>query len=234
MIRFPPIRSCRSRSPPPPSPPRGRPVKFYDCQTAPSPRRARIIIAEKGLEIETVEIDLGKAEQLSEAFKRINPRCTVPVLELDDGLLLTENAAIAAYLEALVPDPPLLGTTPAEKGLIAGWNARMEFEGLWPVADALRNRSKGMVDRAITGPTNYDQIPELAERGRSRGIEFFDMLNTRLGEAEYVAGDSFSVADISAFVVTDFASWVKLGMTDAHTNTKRWYDLLIQRPSIAG
>jgi glutathione S-transferase len=91
-----------------------------------------------------------------------------------------------------------------------------------------------MAGRAITGPTNYDQIPALAERGQARGVEFFDMLNTRLGEAEYVAGDSFSAADISAFVVADFARWVKLGMSDAHTNTKRWYDLVSQRPSIAG
>jgi len=209
-------------------------MKFYDCQTAPSPRRARIFIAEKGLDIETVEIDLGKAEQLSDDFKRINPRCTVPVLALDDGTCLTENSGIAAYLEALAPDPPLLGTTPVEKGLIATWNTRVELEGLWPVADALRNRSKGMIGRAITGPTNYDQIPELAERGHARGVEFFDTLNARLGESEYIGGDSFSIADISAIVVADFAGWVKLGITDAHTNSKRWYDLVSKRPSIAG
>lgn len=209
-------------------------MKFYDCQTAPSPRRARIFIAEKALQIETIEVDLGKGEQLSDDFKRINPRCTVPVLELDDGTFLTENAGIAAYLEAFAPEPPLLGTTPEEKGLIAGWNARVELEGFWPLADALRNRTRGMVGRAITGPTNYEQIPELAVRGQARGIEFFDMLNARLAEAEYVAGDSFSVADISAFVATDFARWVKLGMTEAHTNTKRWYDLVSKRPSITG
>jgi len=125
-------------------------MKFYDCQTAPSPRRARIFIAEKGLDIETIEIDLGKAEQLGEEFKReqlgeefkrLNPRCTVPVLELDDGTCLTENAGIAAYLEALVPEPSLLGTSAEEKGSVADWNARMELEGLWPLADALRNRT---------------------------------------------------------------------------------------------
>jgi len=209
-------------------------VKFYDCQTAPNPQRARIFIAEKGLDIETVEIDLGKREQLSDDFRRINPRCTVPVLELDDGTCLTENAGIAAYLEAFAPDPPLLGTTPEEKGLIASWNARIETEGLSPIADTFRNRSKGLAGRAITGPTNYEQIPELSVRGHARGAEFFEMLNARLGEVEYVAGDSFSVADICAFVVTDFAGWVKLGMTEAHTNTQRWYDLVGQRPSISG
>lgn len=208
-------------------------MKFYDCHTAPSPRRARIAIAEKGLDVEAIEVDLGKGEQLSEAFKQINPRCTVPVLELDDGTRLTENAGIAAYLEAIAPDPPLLGTTPEEKGLVANWNARVELEGLWPIADALRNRAKGMVDRAITGPTNFAQIPELAERGHARGVEFFETLDARLGEAEYLAGDRFSVADITAFVVVDFASWTKLGPTDAQQNTRRWHALLSARPSMA-
>ena len=209
-------------------------MKFYDCQTAPSPRRARIFIAEKGLDIETVEIDLGKGEQLGEDFKRINPRCTVPVLELDDGTCLTENAGIAAYLEAFAPDPPLLGTSPGEKGAIANWNARVELEGLWPLADALRNRSRGMVDRAITGPTGYAQIPELADRGLARATEFFEVLDDRLGDSEYVAGDRFSVADITAIVVVDFAGWVKSGPTDAHASTRRWRDLVSQRPSISG
>ena len=206
-------------------------MKFYDCQPAPSPRRARIFIAEKGLNIETVEIDLGKREQLGDDFRRINPRCTVPVLELDDGTFLTENVGIAAYLEAVAPEPPLLGETAEEKALVANWNARIELEGLWPIADALRNRSKGMVGRAITGPTDYEQIPALAERGQARGVEFFEMLNERLGESEYVAGSTFSMADISAFVVADFAGWVKLGATDAHTNTKRWYEGVNKRPS---
>ena len=206
-------------------------MKFYDCESAPSPQRARIFIAEKGLEIETIQIDLGKGEHLGDDFKRINPRCTVPVLELDDGTCLTENAGIAAYLEALQPEPALLGRTPEEKGSVANWNARVELEGLWPIADAFRNRSKGMVGRAITGPTDYVQIPELAERGQARAVEFFEMLDSRLAESEYLAGDGFSVADISAYVVVQFSGWVKSGPTDAHTNTKRWYDAVHMRPS---
>ncbi len=134
-------------------------MKFYDCQSAPSPRRARIFIAEKGLEIETVEIDLGKREQLGDDFRRINPRCTVPVLELDDGTTLTENAGIAAYLEALQPDPPLLGRTAEEKGNVANWNARVELEGLWPIADALRNRSKAWSDARSPAPLTTRRSP---------------------------------------------------------------------------
>jgi glutathione S-transferase len=206
-------------------------MKFYDCKTAPNPRRARIFIAEKGLDIETVEVDLGKGEQLSESFQRINPRCTVPVLELDDGTCLTENAGIAAYLEAKYPDPPLLGRTPEEKGLVATWSARVELEGLWPVADAFRNTTKGLAGRAITGPTSYEQIPELAERGRARALEFFAALDGRLAEAEYLAGDAFSIADITALCVVDFAGWAKLDARDGHSNTARWYDLVSARPS---
>ena len=157
----------------------------------------------------------------------------MPALALDDGTCLTENAAIAVYLEALVPEPPLLGRTPEEIGVVANWNARIEFEGLAPIADAFRNRTKGMVGRAITGPTDYEQIPELADRGRARGLEFFDMLNARLGESEFIAGDAFSVADISGFVICDFAKWVKLGIAEAHTNSQRWYDQVAERPSMS-
>jgi glutathione S-transferase len=208
-------------------------MKFYDCRTAPSPQRARILLAEKGLEVETIEVDLGQGEQLEEAFRRINPRCTVPVLELDDGTRLTENAGISTYLEAIAPEPPMLGRSAKEKALVATWNARVETEGFLALADAFRNRTKGMIDRAITGPTNYAQIPELAARGHARGAEFLDVLNDRLGESEYVASDAFSVADISAFVVCQFAKWVKLDATEGRSNTQRWLDLVSRRESFS-
>ena len=208
-------------------------MKFYDCKTAPSPRRARIFIAEKGIELETVEVDLRNEEQLGDAFKAINPRCTVPVLLLDDGTALTENIGIAAYLEAFKPDPPLMGTTATEKGLIATWNARVELEGLWPVADAFRNRSKGLKGRAIVGPTNYAQIPELAERGRARVGEFFAMLDQRLRHSAHIAGDDFSLADITALCVVDFAAWAKLVPSGDQTHLADWLARMKARPSAA-
>ncbi|MFP6781959.1 MAG: glutathione S-transferase family protein, partial [Gammaproteobacteria bacterium] len=173
-------------------------MKFYDCKTAPSPRRARIFIAEKGLDIETIEVDLANQAQLSDEFQAINPRCTVPVLELDDGTTIVENIGIAVYLEAAYPEPNLLGANPLEKGLVSTWNARIEYEGLIPTADALRNGSKRMSNRAITGPTNYAQIPDLAERGLDRCREFFAMLDTRLEQSEFIAGGRFTLADITA------------------------------------
>jgi glutathione S-transferase len=139
-------------------------ITFYDCATAPSPRRARILLAEKGVAHQTVQVDLRSGEQLGDAYRRINPQCTVPALRTDDGAMLTDNAAITAYLEAQYADPPLLGVTPREKGEIASWNWRVEFEGLLAIAEAMRNSSPAMANRALAGPANYAQIPEFAAR----------------------------------------------------------------------
>lgn len=206
-------------------------MKFYDCSTAPSPRRARIFIAEKNLSVETIEVDLARNEQLSPAFRAVNPRCTVPVLVLDDGTTLTENQGIAAYLDAAFPEPPLLGRSPAERGLVANWNARCELEGLWAVAECFRNRSKGLANRAITGPRDFAQIPELAERGRARAEEFLLTLDERLRDSPYLAGEFFSMADITALCVVDFASWIKLTVPDSYTGLLRWRALVGERPS---
>ena len=206
-------------------------LTFYDYTLAPSPRRARIFLAEKGVEYENVQVDLGAKEQLSEAFRAINPACTVPALRLEDGTVLTENDGIAAYLEAAYPEPPLLGVTATEKGLVANWNSRALLEGLSAVAEILRNTSKGMVGRATTGPIDFEQIPQLAERGRVRLTAFMDTLNTRLKGREFLAIDTFSHADITAMVVVDFAKWVKVEPQDNHTDLKRWHAAVAARPS---
>jgi glutathione S-transferase len=206
-------------------------MKFYDCATAPSPRRARIFIAEKNIEVATIEVDLGGGEQFGAAFRALNPRCTVPVLELDDGTVLTENLGIAAYLEAAFPDPPLLGDTATMKGVVANWNARIELEGLLPTADAFRNRTKGMKDHAVTGPKPYAQIPELAARGLDRCRDFFAVLNERLRDNEYIAGERYSIADISALCVVDFAAWVKVTIGDDAPHLGRWHRQVSARPS---
>ncbi len=206
-------------------------LTFYDYTPAPSPRRARIFMAEKGVTAENIQIDMAKAEQLTDEFKAINPSCTIPVLKLEDGTTLTENDGIAAYLEAAYPEPPLLGVTPEEKGLVANWQSRMMFEGLLAVAETLRNSSPGMKDRATTGPINYAQIPELAERGRARLTVFMDTLNERLKDREFIAIDTYSYADITAQVTVDFAKWVKVTPTDDHTDLQRWHAAVSARPS---
>lgn len=208
-------------------------ITLYDCATAPSPRRARILLAEKGIAHETVQVDLRNGEQLGEAFRGINPQCTVPALRTDEGVLLTDNAAITAYLEAVRPEPPLLGRTALEKADIASWNWRVEFEGFLAIAEALRNGSPAMANRALPGPTDYPQIPELAQRGLVRVSEFFRVLDERLAGREFVAADSFSVADITAVVAVDFARVVKIRPGEQHPNLQRWRAAMAQRPAMA-
>ncbi len=208
-------------------------MTLYDFDRAPSPRRARIFLAEKGVDYEKVSIDLAAGEQLGEAYRAISPTCTVPALRLEDGTVLTENAAIAAYLEAAFPEPPLLGATPLEKALVAGWNFRVESEGLMAVAEALRNSAPAMKDRALTGPANWPQIPELAARGLARIDHFFGMLNARLDGRDFVAIDGFSVADITAVVAVDFARVVRKKPGPEHEHILRWRGALDERPSLA-
>ncbi len=208
-------------------------IAFYDCATAPSPRRTRILLAEKAVPHEVVQIDLRQGEQMSDAFRLINPQCTVPALRCEEGQVLTDNAAIAAYLEAAYPQPPLLGRTPIEKAQIASWNWRVEFEGLMAIAEALRNSAPAMANRALPGPVNYAQIPDLAQRGLLRVQQFFVMLNAHLDGRDFIAGDGFSIADITAVVAVDFARVVKLKPGDDHPHLQRWRALMARRPSMA-
>ncbi|MBU2983417.1 glutathione S-transferase [Lentibacter algarum] len=204
---------------------------FYDCSTAPNPRRARMFIAEKGLNIETRDISMIKGEQHSESFLAVNPRATIPVLITEEGSALTENLAIATYLEAKHPKPPLMGTTPDEKARIMMWTAIAESQGGAPIAEAFRNAHPAMKGRALPGPLNLEQIPALAERGLKRVDAFFTMLETRLNESPYLASEQFSLADLTAFVFTDFARVIKQRIPEGNSATQAWYDAIKARPS---
>ncbi|MBI1237895.1 MAG: glutathione S-transferase [Alphaproteobacteria bacterium] len=204
---------------------------LYDCTPAPNPRRARILLAEKGIAVELRQVDLMNQEQLSEAYRAINPNCTVPALQLADGTVINDNVGIAAWAEAEKPEPALLGRTPAEKGLVAATNAWVEFSGLMPVAEVFRNTAKGFAGRALPGPVNLDQIPALAERGAARLAAYFDALNARLKGREFLAIDSFSLADITAMVGVDFAKWVKAEPKPEHEDLRRWHAAVSARPS---
>jgi glutathione S-transferase len=206
-------------------------MKFYDCSTAPSPRRVRIFIAEKGLDIETVEIDMANGEQLGEAYRAINPNCTVPALETDEGDILTTTAGIRAYLETKYPEPPLLGRNAVERGHVADLLWHIEFYGSMGIAEALRNSSPRMVDRALPGPHNYAQIPELAERGRTRLGHFLASVDDLIGDKPFVAGDAYTVADIDLLVTVDFAKWLKMYLPEDASNAQRWYQSVSSRPS---
>ena len=206
---------------------------FYDCSTAPSPRRARMFIREKGIEVETRNINIGEGEQFSAAFLAVNPGATVPALVTDEGVTLAENTGIAAYLEAQFPEPPLMGRTAEEKGLVAMWNSICETQCGWAIAEALRNGNPRMAGRALPGPQNYEQIPELAERGKARLAVFFDVLEDRLQSSPYLASDAFTFADITGYVFVSFARVVKMGIPDGNTASKAWFDTIAARPSAA-
>lgn len=205
-------------------------MKFYDCSTAPSPRRVRIFIAEKGIAIPTVEVNLREREQMGPDFAKINPYLTVPVLELDDGTRLLSTQGCWRYLEAVYPDPPLMGRDAKEQAVIADREWRCEMEGFMAVGEALRNSTPRMAGRALTGRYEYEQIPALAERGMARVPRFFDDLDRILADSEFIAGDSYSVADITAFVAVEFAGWLKLGFEDRHSHARRWYAAMKARP----
>ena len=207
-------------------------LKLYDCATAPSPRRARMFLAEKGLEWETVEVDLRSGEQLGEAFRKVNPHATVPVLELESGERLIENIGIAAYLEARFPEPPLLGTTPLETGQIYSANAMLEQGGLMPIASMLRNSSPHMKDRALPGPRPIPQIPALAERGRMRFAGFLEAMEKRMTGREFAVTDRYTLADITLTVVLDFSKWVKANPTaEDHSALTAYLARMGERPA---
>jgi glutathione S-transferase len=209
------------------------PMKFYDCSTAPSPRRVRIFLAEKGISLPTVQVDLRNGEQFSPAFRAINPDCTVPALVLDDGTVIADAVAICGYLEELHPEPPLIGTTPQERAVVTALNRQIERDGFFAAMEAFRNATKGLKGRALPGPHDYEQIPELAARGRVRVGHFFRAMDARLAEREFVAGARFTIADISTLVLIDLAGRAKLDVPQECTHLRRWYSDVSIRPSTA-
>ena len=206
-------------------------MKFYDCSTAPSPQRVRIFLAEKGITVPTVQVDLRHGEQFTPAFRAINPDCTVPVLVLDDGTAITDAIGICVYFEAIQPKPPLMGETPAEKALITAWQRIAERDGFYAVMEAFRNATPGLKGRGLPGAGDYQQIPELAERGRARVQHFYREMDARLADHEFVAGSRYTIADITTLVTVGFAGWAKLPVPEDCRHLRRWHIQVSARPS---
>lgn len=208
-------------------------MKLYYSKGSPNSRRVRIFIAEKGLDIELVAVDLGSKEQLSDAYRAINSRLVVPTLVLDDGTAIGEVPVIQRYLDDAYPDVPLFGTTAAEKAITAMWDRRAETEGFASVMEAIRNTVPGLKGRAIAGPHDYDQIPDLIDRSKKRVANFYADLDTWLKTNTFVAGDRFSVADITAFVTVDFATnAIGMPMPEDAAGLRQWYQKIADRPSM--
>ena len=207
-------------------------MKLYDYSIAPNPRRVTIFIAEKGIEIETVQIDLRAGEHKTPEFTALNPMQDVPALELDDGSCINQVNAICRYLDELYPQPLLYGRTPKERAQVESWNHHVQNNGILAVTEAYRNSSPNFVNRAVSGPNAYTQIPELGERGLARISDFFTDMDAHFADNQFVLGDYFSVVDITAYITVDFAKWVKMRIPKECTHLKRWFDDMSARPSI--
>jgi glutathione S-transferase len=208
-------------------------AKLYHASASPNSRRVRIFLAEKGIALPLVPVDLGQGEQNGDAYRAINPRRVVPTLLLEDGTAIGEVPAIFRYLEEAYPDRPLLGTTPKEKALIVMWERRVELEGFAAVMEGVRNTVPRLKSRAIAGPHDYEQIPALVERSKLRVANFYNDFDARLTEAPFVAGGSFSGADITALVTVDFATRAfDMPLPESRGSLRRWYDKVVARPSM--
>mgnify|MGYP000150348804 CR=1 FL=1 len=197
-------------------------MKLYLAPGAPSPLRVELMLKYKDVELDTEMVDLRNGAQMRPEFRQINPRCTVPTLILDDGTCLTEVIAITQFLDSLYPNPPAFGTTAQERAEVVNWMHKIFVDGFMAAAEALRNSSPAMKNRAMPGPVDIPQIPELAQRGLQRLRTFFSSLDQGLEGREYLVGNSLSQADIDAFVITDFAGWVKVKPTEEQKNLLAW------------
>jgi len=206
-------------------------MKLYDFPGPPSPRRIRMFLAEKGITIETEELNIREGAHLTPEFKAINPRCTIPTLVMDDGNILTEGDAILRYLEEKFPEKPLFGKTAEERGTINNWLHIADVDGFHAVAELLRNSLDRFENRAITGSRDVAQISALAERGKGRIGFFYEDLNAQLEGRAYVAGDSYSVADISSLMVVDFAKMAGIDIPETCPEVARWYAEASERAS---
>jgi glutathione S-transferase len=199
-------------------------MKIYDSKTAPNPRRVRIFVAEKGIQIPYEEVDLVKAVNRGEEFRKKNPSGTVPVLELDDGTCISETVAICRYLEELHPNPPLMGVDAKDRALVEMWQRRMELELLIPIADAFRQRHdffKGKIR----------QLPEYAEVQKKNAEDRLTRLNNELASRNFIAGDRYTIADITALCAIDFGRVSKIAIQPDQANLARWHAEVSARAS---
>jgi glutathione S-transferase len=200
-------------------------MKLYDGGRAPNPRRVRVFLAEKGITVPLEPVDLGKMAHKTPAYAAINPVQRVPALELDDGTVISESIAICRYFEAQKPEPPLFGVGPKETAIVEMWERRVEFHLLAPISHIFRNAHPAMAAMEVP------QVPAWAEANKPRVMEFLGLLDAALKNRRYIAGDRYSVADITAMISVDFMKPAKLAVPDGMANIKRWHAEVSARPS---
>ena len=202
-------------------------MKLYDGGRAPNPRRVRIFLAEKGIKVPAEQLDLGALQHRTEAYTAINPMQRVPALVLDDGTAIAESIAICRYFEAVQPDPPLFGVGALQSALVEMWNRRAELHLLFPVASVFQHQHPAM--SRLVDP----QVPQWGEANKPRVPQFLQFLDGELKSRAYVAGDAYTVADITAMIAVDFMRVSKLTVPDDLVHVRRWHQAVSARPSAA-
>lgn len=202
-------------------------MKLYDGGRAPNPRRVRIFLTEKGIEVPLVPVDMGAMGHRSPEVASRNPLRRLPVLELDDGTVITESVAICRYFEETHPEPPLFGTGAVGKAKVEMWQRRMELNFLSAVASAFRHLHPAMKEWEIP------QIAEWGEANKPKALDFLAFLDSELADREFIAGDTFSIADITGMIGIDFMKPARIAVPDECANVRRWYAAVASRPSAA-
>ena len=200
-------------------------MKLYDSKVAPNPRRARIFLAEKGITVPTEQVDIMLMQHKTPEYTAINPLQRMPALVLDDGTVITESIAICRYFEMLQPDPPLFGVGAKDIAIVEMWNRRAEINFFSNVAAVFRHTHPAMKELEIP------QIAAWAEANKPRVTSFLELLDRELSNREYVAGDRFTIADITMQVAVDFMKPGRLAMPEGAKNVKRWHAAVSARPS---
>jgi glutathione S-transferase len=200
-------------------------VRLYDGGRAPNPRRVRVFLKEKGIAVPLAPVDLGAMEHRSDEYTAINPLQRVPALELADGTIITESIAICRYFEALHPEPPLFGTAPLEIALVEMWQRRIELHLLAAIQHVFRHLHPAMSEHEVP------QVAAWGEANKPRALEFLALLDRELAGRRFIAGDRYSVADITGLVSLDFIRAAKLQVPPEYTHVGRWHAEISARPS---
>jgi glutathione S-transferase len=202
-------------------------MKIFDGGKAPNPRRVQIFLKEKGIDVERVELDINALEQKSEAFEKLNPMMTLPVLQLDDGTVIAETIAICRYFEEIQPDPPLFGVGAIGKAHVEMWQRRLELNFLLPVAFAFRHL------HPAAKVLESEQVEQWGKLNQARAIKFMTMLDKELSSRPFIVGEKFSVADITGLVACQFLKPARIQMPEELRHLDCWLKEVSSRPSAA-
>jgi glutathione S-transferase len=201
------------------------PMKLYDSKLAPNPRRTRIFLAEKGIQVPTEPVDLAAKQHKTAKYSAVNPLQRIPSLVLDDGTVITESIAICHYFEVLQPEPALFGSGAKGIALVEMWNRRCELNLFFAVSQVFRHTHPAMKELEVP------QLADWAEVNKPRVLDFLRLLDSRLKEARFIVGDNYTVADITALCAIDFMKPARIAVPDELAHVKRWHADVLARPS---